>query len=176
MRGARCLSVKLQSRDPRDVVLAERRFESFDAPIQEDSSEGLRRELDRRYLVAWSARTEAAFLDEIFCEGRTHWLRRTIDVRRLASLTARLSGTDFGPDTPGVFELSSVARRYRVPEPRPRDALDAAVMTAELFLILATKLSALGYLDVASLLHETSSPIPPGAHLAQRQSGEPALR
>ena len=176
MRGARCLSVKLQSRDPRDVVLAERRFESFDAPIQEDSSEGLRRELDRRYLVAWSARTEAAFLDEIFCEGRTHWLRRTIEVRRLASLTDRLSGRDFGPDTSRVFDLPSVARRYRVPEPQPRDALDAALMTAELFLVLATKLAALGYADVASLLQETSSPILPGAQLAPLHSEEPALR
>ncbi len=158
MRGARCLSVKLQARDPRDVVLAERRSESLGASIQEDSSEALRRELDRKYLVAWSARTEAASLDEVFCEGRTHWLRRTIEVRRLASLTDRLSGRDFGPDSPVVFDLPSVARRYRVPEPQPRDALDAAVLIAELFLVLATKLAALGYADMASLLQETSFP------------------
>ena len=158
MRGARCLSVKLQARDPRDVVIAERRVEPLGAPIQEDSSQALRGELDRRYLVAWSARTEAAFLDEIFCEGRTHWLRRIIEVSRLASLTDRLSGSDPGPDSSDVFDLPSVAHRYRVPEPRPRDALDAALMTAELFLVLATKLAALGYLDVASLLQETSFP------------------
>ena len=176
MRGARCLSVKLQARDPHDVVIDERRFETLDAPIQEDSPEALRGGLDRRYLVAWSARTEAALLDEIFCEGRTHWLRRTIEVRRLAKLMDRLSGRDLGPDSSDVFDLPSVARRYRVPEPRPRDALDAAVMTAELFLVLATKLAALGYRDVASLLQETSSPILPGARLAPRHSREPALR
>lgn len=173
MRGARSLSVRLKARDPRDVVIADSRFESLDAPIQEDTPEALRGDLDRRYLVAWSAGTEAALLDEIFSEGRTHWLRRTIEVRRLASLTDRLSGRDLGPD---VFDLPSVARRYRVPEPPPCDALDAAVMTAELFLVLATKLAALGYRDVASLLQETSSPILPGARLAPRHSKEPALR
>ena len=111
--------------------------------------EPLRVALDRRYLITWSAEVEAPFLDQMFGGGRIRWLRRTIDVHRLVSIADRLQGR--GP-RPEDYGLDALAGEFRLPVPQPCDPMDAALTTAQLFLILATKLAGLGHRDVGSLL------------------------
>lgn len=111
--------------------------------------EPLRVALDRRYLITWSAEVEAPLLDKAFGGGRNRWLRRTIDIRRLVSIADRSQG--MGPRLED-YGLDALAGEFRLPVPRPCDPMDAALTTAQLFLILATKLAGRGYRDVRSLL------------------------
>ena len=43
------------------------------------------------------------------------------------------------------YSLSATAERYGVPVASPHEALDDALVTAQLFLVLATKLEERGY-------------------------------
>ena len=96
--------------------------------------------LERAYIVTWVAQVEANFLATVFGGGSLSWLRRTIDTYRMARALELLEGGD--PSSVG--RLDSTADRYGVPVEEAHHALDDAVMTAELFLVLATKLSARG--------------------------------
>jgi DNA polymerase-3 subunit epsilon len=91
--------------------------------------------------VTWVAEVEANFLATVFGGGSLSWLRRTIDTYRMARALERLEGGD--PER-GIGRLEDVADRYGVPVEEAHHALDDAVMTAELFLVLAAKLSARG--------------------------------
>lgn len=137
--------------DPMDVPLDRsaipvhmlRPIDLADAPSLEAARMALRGALGRRFLITWFAEVEAAFLDKIFGGGRRRWMRRSIDVRRLV---AALEGEERGPLT-----LSACAERYRIPVASPHHALDDALVTAQLFLVTATKLAAGGARSVQDL-------------------------
>lgn len=120
-----------------------------DAPPIEVAREHLRSLLARRYVLAWFAEVEVRFLDRIFGGGVRTWRRRTIDVRNLA-IAAEGKPTSLRAE-PG-FALGTVARRYGVPVANPHEAYDDALVTAQLFLVLVSKLPDLAAPTVRELL------------------------
>ncbi len=132
-------SMKVHRILPRDLALA---------PSLEVARELLRRALEGRFLLAWYAQVEIAFLERVFGGRRRSWVRRTVDARRLA---IELEGHD--PDV--RQSLSSAAERYGVPVAAPHEALDDALVTAQLFLVLASKLEARGFGSTKSFLRLT---------------------
>jgi DNA polymerase-3 subunit epsilon len=119
--------------DPRAITVHMLRpIDLAGAPSLGAARQALAAVLHRRFLVTWFAEVEAAFLDKLFGGGRKSWLRRSVDVRRLV---VALEGDDHGPLT-----LDACAKRYGVPVASPHHALDDALVTAQLFLIMATKL------------------------------------
>jgi DNA polymerase-3 subunit epsilon len=111
------------------------------APSMRETRNELRLMLQRAYIVAWVAEVEANFLATVFGGGTLYWLHRMIDTYRMARALERLQG---GNPEAGIGRLEDVADRYGVPVEETHHALDDAVMTAELFLVLATKLAARG--------------------------------
>lgn len=105
----------------------------LDAPPLEVARERLRAAIEGRFLLAWYADVEIAFLRRIFGGGDGTWRRRTVDARKLA---IEVEGAH--PDV--RYSLASVAERYGVPVANAHEALDDALVTAQLFLVLATKL------------------------------------
>ncbi len=91
--------------------------------------------LERKIILAWYASVEVNFLQAILGGGIRQWRRRTIDVRQLAIAA---DGMPLSRDQPG-FALSSTAARYGVPVVNAHDALDDALVTAQMFLVLAEK-------------------------------------
>lgn len=118
------------------------------APPLEEARETLRAALEGRFVLAWYAEVEVAFLRRIFGGGRRTWRRRTVDARRLA---IELEGAR--PDVRNT--LAATAARYGIPVSSPHEALEDALVTAQLFLVLATKLEARGSRPVRSLLRLT---------------------
>lgn len=112
------------------------------APSMGDARAALRDALARRFLITWFAEVEAAFLDKMFGGGRKAWLRRAVDVRRMV---AALEERDVG------LTLEACADRYGIPVASPHHALDDALVTAQLFLVAATKLAARGANSVRDL-------------------------
>jgi len=107
------------------------------APPIADAAAELARRLDGRFLLAWSADIEIAFLRRLYGGSIRRWRRRTIDVLPLAVAADReLHRT---VERRG-YQLGVAATRFGVPLERTHHALDDAFMTAELFLILATRL------------------------------------
>ena len=102
------------------------------APSQDAARASLRQALDRRYLIAWYAGVEAAFLWKLFGTKPHRWLRSTIDVR---NLLLALEGVDAAGTT-----LTQAADRYGVPVADPHHALDDALVTAQLFFVVAWRL------------------------------------
>jgi len=101
------------------------------APPLGDVAGELRDALDGRYLVAWAAGIEIAFLRRMFGGSKRAWRRRTIDVRELAAAA-------IGPGGDARRQnLEGACRRFGVPVERTHHAFDDALMTAELFLVLA---------------------------------------
>jgi len=98
------------------------------APPIADAAAELARRLDGRFLLAWSADIEIAFLRRLYGGSIRRWRRRTID-RELHRTVERRG-----------YQLGVAATRFGVPLERTHHALDDAFMTAELFLILATRL------------------------------------
>jgi DNA polymerase-3 subunit epsilon len=137
--------------DPVDVPLDRRAIgvhmlrpiDLIDAPSLDAAREALRVALGRRYLITWFAEVEAAFLDKIFGGGRKRWMRRALDVRRLV---AGFEGDEHGPLT-----LAECAERYAIPVANPHHALDDALVTAQLFLVMAAKLAERGIRSVDEL-------------------------
>jgi DNA polymerase III subunit epsilon len=111
--------------------------------------------LDRRYLVTWFAIVEAAFLDKMYGGGARRWLKRSVDVRQLVFALDRVEGRSITRTT-----LVEAAHRFGVPVASPHHALDDALVTAQLFQILATKLADHGFTKVKHLLAETRRPRP----------------
>jgi DNA polymerase III subunit epsilon len=92
-----------------------------------------------RYVLAWAAEIEAAFMARVFGRRSSWWQRQIIDVLRLALLVDP-SGSDRRQD----FSLTAVADRLGVPVERPHHALDDALTTAQVFLVLQPDLERRG--------------------------------
>jgi DNA polymerase-3 subunit epsilon len=119
-----------------------------EAPPIEVAREELRAALDGRFVLAWYASVERAFLRRSLGGSRRAWRRRMVDVRDLAI------GIE-GWDPESRFSLSVTAERYGVPVDSPHDALDDALVTAQLFLVLAERLEREGCGTVRDLLRLT---------------------
>jgi DNA polymerase III subunit epsilon len=114
-----------------------------------EAAETLRRALDGRFLITWFASVEIAFLRRMY-GGRRSWINQTIDVRQMVIELERLS-QDVRQS------LSSAAEHYGVPVANPHEALDDAMVTAQLFLVVAARLEARGSLSTRRLLSLTRS-------------------
>jgi DNA polymerase-3 subunit epsilon len=124
------------------------------APAMQDVADTFRGALSGRFILAWAAEVEIAFLRKVFGGGRRAWRRRTIDVRTLIMGVERPSG-DAGRG-PGYYALSAAATRFGVPVEQTHHALDDAFMTAELFLVAANALEARGRGSIRDLLRITA--------------------
>jgi DNA polymerase-3 subunit epsilon len=124
------------------------------APAMQDVADTFRGALSGRFILAWAAEVEIAFLRKVFGGGRRAWRRRTIDVRTLIMGVERPSG-DAGRG-PGYYALSAAATRFGVPVEQTHHALDDAFMTAELFLVAANALGARGRGSIRDLLRITA--------------------
>jgi DNA polymerase III subunit epsilon len=108
-----------------------------DAPPMSVASVPFRAELDGRLILAWFAEVEIAFLRGIYGGSERWWRRRVIDVRDLAI------AVDEAPSKARAergYGLGQTAERFGVPVTSPHDALDDALVTAQLFLVLVGKL------------------------------------
>jgi DNA polymerase III subunit epsilon len=124
------------------------------APAMQEVARAFRGALSGRFILAWAAEVEIAFLRKVFGGGRRAWRRRTIDVRTLIMAVERPSGdADRGP---GYYALSAAATRFGVPVEQTHHALDDAFMTAELFLVAANALEARGRDSIRDLLRITA--------------------
>ena len=122
-----------------------------DAPALRSARPTLASALDRRYLLAWVAEIEIGFLARLFRMPRFRLRQRTVDVARLLIAFERTQGR-----TPSRYvSLVAACERFGVPVESAHHALDDAVMTAELFLVLATKLAESGYPKLSGLLKES---------------------
>lgn len=117
------------------------------APPMTEVADELRVALDGRYVLAWAAQIEAAFLARTFGGSARRWRRRIVDVLRLAILADRSEVRDRD------FSLTAVARRLRVPVEHPHHALDDALTTAQVFLVLLPELERRGIVTPRRLLH-----------------------
>jgi DNA polymerase-3 subunit epsilon len=124
------------------------------APAMQEVADAFRGALSGRFILAWAAEVEIAFLRKVFGGGRRAWRRRTIDVRTLIMAVERPSG-DAGRG-PGYYALSAAATRFGVPVEQTHHALDDAFMTAELFLVAANALEARGRGSIRDLLRITA--------------------
>ena len=120
-----------------------------EAPPIEDAREQLRDLLARRYLLVWFADVEVHFLARTFGGSLRAWRRRTIDVRNLAIAAA---GEPADVRRRQGFALHTAARRYGVPVTSPHDALDDALVTAQLLLVLVSKLPGIAAPTVRDLV------------------------
>jgi DNA polymerase III subunit epsilon len=125
------------------------------APAMQEVAHAFRGELSGRFILAWAAEVEIAFLRKVFGGGRRAWRRRTIDVRTLIMAVERPSG-DADRGLPGYYALSAAATRFGVPVEQTHHALDDAFMTAELFLVAANALEARGRDSIRDLLRITA--------------------
>lgn len=113
------------------------------APDLDAARMALGLEIAGRFLVTWAAHVEAGFLDALYGGGARAWSRRCIDVRPIALA--------LGKDPPAPFTLTSVAERNGVPVASPHHALDDALVTAQLFLVMGARLAARGVTTVREL-------------------------
>jgi DNA polymerase-3 subunit epsilon len=125
---------------PRSQTIHELRpLDLAGSPTLTEARATLRDALAERFLLVWFADVEVNFLDAIFGGGVRRWRRRTIDVRNLA-IAVDGGGVD-ERDRQG-YALSATAERWGVPVANPHEALDDALVTAQLFLVLVSKLAA----------------------------------
>jgi DNA polymerase III subunit epsilon len=124
------------------------------APTMHEVTGAFRDALDGRFVLAWAAGVEIAFLRKVFGGGRRTWRRRTIDVRTLIMAVERSAGDDHGGA--GYYALTAAATRFGVPVEQAHHALDDAFMTAELFLVAAAALEARGSGSIRDLLRITA--------------------
>jgi DNA polymerase-3 subunit epsilon len=109
----------------------------LEAPALEETRTVLSECLRGRFLLTWYGSVENGFLRKMFGGTRRGWEKRNLDVRILA-IAADLTGKGRSPTG---YSLTEVADRYRVPVADPHHALDDALVTAELFLVLATSIA-----------------------------------
>jgi DNA polymerase-3 subunit epsilon len=122
---------------PRSQTIHELRPQDLaGSPEIEVAREILAAALAGRFLLAWFADVEVHFLAAIFGGSLPRWRRRTIDVRNLAIAVDGAPRAVRGK--PG-YALSARAEAMGVPVANPHEALDDALVTAQLFLVLASK-------------------------------------
>ena len=109
------------------------------APSLDEVAHELLDALEGRTLVAHAAMIELAFLGRLQKHGRR--IRQAIDVIDLA---AELAARDRGVPTARSARLADLAAGFGVPVARTHHALGDALTTAQLFLVLATRLELLG--------------------------------
>jgi DNA polymerase III subunit epsilon len=131
-------------------VLGMRSRDTADSPTAADARGTLRVALDGCFILSWYAPVEIAFLGRMFEGGRRRFRRRTIDVRELAIGVDRRRGY---LSEAAEYSLSACASRYGVPAASPHDVLDDALVTAQVFLVLAARLEREGFARVGALLH-----------------------
>jgi DNA polymerase-3 subunit epsilon len=122
------LSQKIHELRPQDLA---------GAPRLEQAKQVLRDAIGGRYLLVWYADVEVNFLSTIFGRSAVSWRRRTIDVRNLAieaDAAPRSARAELG------YGLAWSAGRLGVPVVNPHDALEDALVAAQAFLVLATRL------------------------------------
>jgi DNA polymerase III subunit epsilon len=119
------------------------------APALSQVLSDLQASLEGRYLLAWSADVEAGFLSKTFGGSGRWWRRRIVDVLLLAQVADRLEGRSARP---GDYNLTTAADRLGTPVHAPHHALDDALTTAQVFLVLATRLAEGGYGTPARLI------------------------
>ena len=139
MRGAvHQLVEPLVPPSPRSQTIHELRPQDLaGSPTLDDVRENLRDALAGRFLLVWFADVEVNLLHAIFGGGLRRWRRRTIDVRNLA---IAVDGGDAGERDRQGYPLSGSAQRWGVPVANAHEALDDALVTAQLFLVLVPKL------------------------------------
>jgi DNA polymerase-3 subunit epsilon len=120
------------------------------APSLSEVVEEMRQALRGRAIVAWTAWVEAHFLARALGGNPRRWERAIIDVRRLVSWLDALEGR--GRRRVDGEELADTAERFGVPVEDAHHALWDALMTAELFLVVATRLEAMGRGRLRSLI------------------------
>src|SRR5436190_3932463 len=72
------------------------------APAMHDVIDAFRDALEGRFILAWAAGVEIAFLRKVFGGGRRAWRRRTIDVRTLIMAVERPQD-EATPGGPGYY-------------------------------------------------------------------------
>lgn len=96
----------------------------------------LRGALSRSVVVAWTSWVEAAFLARSLGGRVRAWERHIVDVRRLAAWVGLTEAGRWN----GEATLEETAERFEVPFDRAHHALWDAFVTAELFVVLATRM------------------------------------
>jgi DNA polymerase-3 subunit epsilon len=128
--------------DPGDVALSPssitvhglRPVDLEGAPSVDAARKALAEAIEGKFIVVWFAAVETAFLAKLFGGTARSWRKRIVDTRDMLAQVE-----------PGeTFTLSEVADRYAVPVASPHHALDDALVTAQLFLVLASRLEARG--------------------------------
>ena len=174
LRGRIDLSTAVYQEVAPDVPLSHRSItihhirpiDLAEAPVLGDVIHLLRTSLEGRYLLVWSADIEASFLARAFGGRVRKWMSRTIDVLRLAVLADRLEGRD----TPErSYTLAECVARAGLPVEEAHDALNDALMTAEMFLVLAARLARFGVHDVWSLARPTRVSLDRSLRAARRK-------
>jgi len=123
---------------PRSQTIHELRPQDLSgSPRLEDAKHVLRDAIRRSFLLVWFADVEVHFLSTIFGGRPASWRRRTIDVRNLA---IEVNDAPRSARAAMGYSLTSWAERLGVPVANAHDALDDALVTAQVFLILATRL------------------------------------
>jgi DNA polymerase-3 subunit epsilon len=115
------------------------------APVLSEARDRLRDAVAGRFLLAWFAELEIAFLARAFGNTRRSWRRRIVDVRRLALAVEDLPAGN-------RLTLTATAERFGVPVASPHEALDDALVAAQLFLVLAARFERAGGGRVADLV------------------------
>jgi DNA polymerase-3 subunit epsilon len=112
----------------------------IDSPERAELEARLAESLRGRRIVAWAAWVESSFLASIFGESGRAWRSRIVDVRGLVAHLDHLNGAPVLPEE----SLVSCAVRFGVPPSLAHHALGDAVMTAQLFLVAASRLEQRG--------------------------------
>ena len=113
--------------------------------------ETLRLALAGKFLITWHAMVEASFLAVLYGTRPRFWLKRSVDVRRLVFALLGQEG--------GRMSLSQAADHFHVPVASPHHALDDALVTAQLFLVTASKLSVRGVQTTRDLMSTRPEPL-----------------
>jgi DNA polymerase-3 subunit epsilon len=120
------------------------------APTFERVADQLRSALWRRVIVAWSSWVEAAFLSRAMGGRSARWERHIVDVRRLVALLDALDGR--GRAEGARATLAETAQRFGIPLERSHHALWDAFLTAQLFVVVASRLEGRGVGRLGPLL------------------------
>lgn len=92
-------------------------------------------------IVVWTAWVETEFAARLCGGSRRRWRRRMIDVRHLVVRLDERSGVRRSPSRED--DLATTASRFGIPTEGSHDALADAFVTAQLFVVVATRLDAI---------------------------------